>query len=473
MPRELMLYNDLIIENLEFVAIDNLKIRQALNEITRVDIIGFLPEDIGDSIYDYSINSPIKILKGEDTLFQGIMTDIKKRHEQGVTKIYIEAHSNSYIMNINKHKKSFQNKAMPYKDLISEIVSMYEGAKFMDKVTNGATIKVPIFQYLETEWEFLVRIASHFNVTLVDNAMGDKIQFFVGLPDVDKGNVTLTNFEDSKDFKWYRYCKNWISDISERDYVYYTIETEEIYDLGDNIHLNEIPVPLYVIETVYSYENGIIKNICKLSTKKGARVPRKSNTNVTGCSIFGTVLQTARDNVKVHLTIDKTQSKGDAYWFPYASMYASENETGWYCMPEVGDSIRLYIPEQEEREAIAISSVKPHNPTENVEALDPQHRMSNTDVKYLRTAFGKELKFRPDGIDLIAKDGKVFITLNDDGVMYLNAEKSISLTAVEDIVMKAPKVNIEATEGITLTSESSKVEMKTDIIIEGAEVKTI
>ncbi len=114
----------------------------------------------------------------------------------------------------------------------------------------------------------------------------------------------------------------------------------------------------------------------------------------------------------------------------------------------------------------------PHDPTEDVEALDPDHRMANTDVKYLRTAFGKELKFRPDGIDIIAKDSKVFMTLNDDGVMYLNAEKSISMTAVENIVMKAPKVNIEATEEILLKTPSSTVDMTSHIELTGAEVRT-
>ncbi len=472
MSRELMFYNDLVIENLNVVTIENLKITQTLNAITKVEIIGFLPEEGGVDIYDISIDTPIKILKKEDVLFQGILTDIRKVCEQDVTKVFIECHSNSYIMNINKEKKSFQNKTMTYKNLIQEIVSEYDKALFMDKVTDGATINVPIFQYNETDWEFLVRVASHFNVTLIDNCQEDKIQFFVGLPEINKGKVKFTNRIEYKDCKWFRHCKNKLSDISERDYVYFVIETEDTYDLGDNVFLNDISVPLYVVETVYTYENGIIKNICKLSTKKGARVPRKANINIAGSSIFGTVLQVARDNIKVHLDIDATQNIGEAYWFPYASMYASENETGWYCMPEVGDSVRLYTPEQEESQAIAISSVKPHDPTEDVEALDPEHRMANPDVKYLRTAFGKELKFRPDGIDIIAKDNQVFATLNDDGVLYLNAEKSISMSAVENITMKAPKVNIEALNGITWKTPGSKVEMTTDIVIEGAKVKT-
>ena len=49
-------------------------------------------------------------------------------------------------------------------------------------------------------------------------------------------------------------------------------------------------------------------------------------------------------------------------------------------------------------------------------------------ANYLRTAFGKEVKFRPDGIDIIAKDGTMFLTLNDNGTVFLNTNDKISFT---------------------------------------------
>jgi phage baseplate assembly protein gpV len=197
------------------------------------------------------------------------------------------------------------------------------------------------------------------------------------------------------------------------------------------------------------------------------------NNKISGCSLFGKVLDTARDNIKIHLEIDESQDIGTAYWYPYASMYASSGETGWYCMPEIGDTVRLYHPENEEARAMAINSLKPHSPDEDVETLDPGHRMADTDVKYLRTAFGKEIKFRPDGIDIIAKDGTVFMTLNDDGTVLLNANDKMSFTAMNDIRMKAKNISIEATEHVLLRSKGSSVDMKRDIILSGKEIKTM
>jgi len=136
--------------------------------------------------------------------------------------------------------------------------------------------------------------------------------------------------------------------------------------------------------------------------------------------------------------------------------------------------VRLYHPENEEERAMAINSLKPHDPDEDVEVLDPEHRMIDPDIKYLRTAFGKEIKFRPDGIDIIAKDGTVFMTLNDDGTVLLNTSDKISFTATNDIHMKAKNINVEATAHIFLKSnKGSTVDMEKDIILTGKEIKTV
>ena len=47
---------------------------------------------------------------------------------------------------------------------------------------------------------------------------------------------------------------------------------------------------------------------------------------------------------------------GGARWFPYATVYSSGDGTGWYCMPEIGDKIRLYFPTEKEQDAYVISA---------------------------------------------------------------------------------------------------------------------
>lgn len=374
-------------------------------------------------------------------------------------------------MDVVKESKSFQNPKMKYVDLVNSVISKYGKANFMDMATNNAVIEKPIIQYKETDWEFLKRMASRFYTVIVPHCILDGVNFYFGLSNVDKGEIEVYNYRCLKDISRYKECAQLIPGVNENDFIYYEVETSQNLNVGETVTFKG--KKMYVIKSILE-ENieAKLRNTCTLAFEAGVKRPRISNQNISGCSIFGRVLATARDNIKVHLEIDEKQDVSTAYWFPYATMYASEDETGWYCMPEINDTIRLYFPDDEEERGMAINSVKPHDPHEDVEKLDPQNRMANPDIKYLRTAFGKELKFRPDGIDIISKDGLVFMTLNDDGTITLNSNDKISFSATNDIEIKARNVNIEATDHIKIESKESSIDLESDIVVKGKEVKT-
>ena len=68
-----------------------------------------------------------------------------------------------------------------------------------------------------------------------------------------------------------------------------------------------------------------------------------------GLSLKGRVLEAVQDTVKVQLEIDVEQTKKEeAYPFPYTTMYTAEGNSGWYCMPEVDDTVMIYFPTREE-----------------------------------------------------------------------------------------------------------------------------
>jgi len=467
-----LLYGDLLVIGFEELRINVLKIEQEINEHAILTLKGiFESENPKELLRKIDVNNSIKINKGGKPLFNGIITHSTATEPRKVVHVEIIVLSHTFDMDVELKNKSFQDKTMTYDTLIGEILSQHSKASHMDKITDDAVIETPIIQYNETNWAFLKRIVSHFNSSLVPNVTGEGARFFVGLPNIDKGELVSHVYSQKRNFELYKRLSPEIG-VSLLDCTHFEVNTHEIYELGDKVIFNGMP--LYVIKTIYEYENAVVHNRCILSTKKGASQLYIPNWNIAGCSIFGKVLDTARDHVKIHLEIDKSQDIGTAYWYPYASMYASSGETGWYCMPEIGDTIRLCHPENEEGRAMAINSIKPHDPNEDVEVLDPGHRMADPDVKYLRTAFGKEIKFRPDGIDIIAKDGTVFMTMNDDGTVILNSNDKISFTATNDIHMKAKNINVEATEHILLKSdEGGTIDMEKDIILKGKEIKSI
>jgi len=456
----------------EALRIDVLKIEQELNEHAILTLKGiFESEEPEELLRKINVDRPIKTTKDGQPLFNGVVTHCIATEPRQVCHVEITLLSHTFNMDVELKSKSFQDKAMLYDTLIKEIISQYPNGSHIDKITNGAVIETPIIQYEESDWQFLRRIASHFNTSLVPNLTGKGARFFVGLPTVDKGELISHVYKQNRNFELYKKLSP-ETGLTPLDCTHFEVNTHEIYELGDKVIFRG--VPLYVIKTIYEYENAVVYNRCILSTKKGAEKLYIPNDNISGCSIFGKVIDRARDHIKIHLEIDKTQDVGTAYWYAYATMYASSGETGWYCPPEMGDTVRLYHPENEEKRAMAINSLKPHDPNENVEALDPEHRMIDPDVKYLRTAFGKEVKFRPDGIDIISKDGTVFMTLDDDGTVILNSNDKISFTALNDIYMKAKNINVEAKKNILLKSnEGGTIDMKKDIILKGKEIKTI
>ncbi|WP_180361824.1 hypothetical protein [Paenibacillus sp. BGI2013] len=97
---------------------------------------------------------------------------------------------------------------------------------------------------------------------------------------------------------------------------------------------------------------------------KSAYQRKRYNSRLVGASISLHIMGVVRDEVKVQLDCDQEWSLATANLFPYSTMYASDDQTGWYCMPEQGDSIRLYFPNAREAGGIALSSVRKKIPEE-------------------------------------------------------------------------------------------------------------
>lgn len=171
--------------------------------------------------------------------------------------------------------------------------------------------------------------------------------------------------------------------------------------------------------------------------------------------------------MQIHLYMDESQSKDSAHCFPYASMYTAEGNSGWYCMPEVGDHVRVYFPSSKEEEGVASSSVR-QNSDEG-----ESNKLGNPDMKYFRTAAGKELLMGPEEIVITGKDGEIFIRLNESGGIEISSSQMIKLIATEDIMIEAGQnVAISAKDEISLTCKESSLLMNGQTKLIGTELNT-
>ena len=66
-----------------------------------------------------------------------------------------------------------------------------------------------------------------------------------------------------------------------------------------------------------------------------------SYRGMAGCSFMATVMDVKRDKVQIEVEQDEWGAADGKKWFLFSTVYSSGDGTGWYCMPEIGDSVRL------------------------------------------------------------------------------------------------------------------------------------
>lgn len=453
---ELQEVGNYVVEPFALERILKLELVKRINDHARLYVRGILKEGEEDSLIGGSWEETcIKLKEAGKTLFCGVASDVGIICESGV--YYLEAEAVSWTVKMDKEekKRSFQEKGRSYKSIVNQIVAEY-----------GGTAKCPapdkqienlLLEYRETDWEFLKRLASHSNSVLVADATAEKPSFSFGLADGNSyGDDTANSGDFSVRKKMARYRKlSQCSEISyqEQDAVEYTIRTDQAaLEIGDCISIKGNS--LYVREVRLCLKGSVFMCYCSATTKPGISALKAWHPNISGLTLDAKVLKAENDTVKVHLAIDASQDEATAYPFPYATGYSAENHTGWYVMPETGDTVQVIFPTEDENKAYAVQSARQEDTDKT---SDPQ-------VKYLRTPNGKEIKLDKEEILITANDFVTLIRINEtsgidiitDQEVQILSEGSITVTSGDAITMvSADDFNICAGKNLTVTAEDS------------------
>ncbi|GAA0135342.1 hypothetical protein YSY43_21820 [Paenibacillus sp. YSY-4.3] len=474
MTEAALTYDSLVVSPFELVNLLELTIAKKVNDHACLKFTGIVSEEVKDSyVLMCDARTTVKISQRNEQgtlspLFCGIVRNIAVKAVRGVYHLEVEAVSHTFELDVKKRSRSFQNKSMTYPDLLNTVKAPYPGIDIIDEATGGGAIGRLTMQYLETDWQFLTRLASRLRTVLIPSVVFDEPKFFFGLPDGSiKGAIKESHYQITKRMDPYRHTtQNTSAKVQENDYIYYEVESERVFQLGDTVQFKGSL--LYVIGAFTEMKQGQLTHLYTLSSREGLRPNPFYNDQIIGVSIQGQVIAVQKDTVKVHLAIDDAQQASDAHCFPYASVYTAEGNSGWYCMPEVGDHVRVYFPGNREEEGVASSSVRQNSDEGET------NKLGNPDHKYFRTAAGKELMMTPEEVVITGKDGEIFIRLSESGGIEISSSKEIKLVAKEDILMNAEQnITISAKDKITLTSsETSTIEMDGRTVISGLELKT-
>ncbi|MBU3134567.1 phage tail protein [Clostridium gasigenes] len=462
-------YGDILVSSYKFEKIIKLKIEREINEHGKFYISGVISDENADEYVELadseeSIKISVKDNKGNIVnLFEGIVTSININASNDVRTLEVEALSKTVLMDIEKKTRTFQNENDSYGDILNKINSVYSNVQIVDEVTNGTKIGGLIVQYKETDWEIIKRLASHFNVGVVPACQLADIKYSLGKSGEYKTyDINEFNYSIKKGLQEYKFkSTNEDYDLNDINLISYEITSKKIINLCNKVTFKGRSLYVYSLET--EMVDGVLLSKYILRDEKGMKVRKIYNNKIVGISLKGSILGTSNDVVKINLEVDGNQNKSKARWFPYSTIYSSPDGTGWYCMPEIGDAIRLYFPDNEEKNAYAISSA-------NLGSSDSKKR-SDPSVKSLGTKYGKEVVMKPGAVEIIG-NGNLLMRLTDDGGIEVKSNKKIILDAKEDIEITAgTKVSIQGNTGINLTQAGANINIQDNVTMSGGKVK--
>lgn len=479
---------NLIVAPYQIKQLLEVEIRQKINEHSTLYLKGILVNAQEESYAELKAEGTNVVLSAYDEsgdehiIFQGVVKDIKIQVAQDTRHIEVYAVSYSYLLDIEKKSRSFQNKKKSYTDLIRQVTGGYSDADVIDFASNGAPTDKFIIQHMETDWQFLKRLASYFNTGLICDVRFDAPKYFFGVPEGQHLELDNANYSVKKNLKRFnQLAENGVNGLSEGDFICYEVETNCVVRVGDVVMFQQ--KQLYVSEIISKTHNGLFINQLFLMPKNGLGQLYKSNINAVGASFSGHILETKNDLVKVSLNIDRGHDPGEPCYFPYSTIYSSQDGSGWYCMPEIGDTVRIYCPDGEDDHAYAISSVH--------EQVDPDLMPQGNDgnkrnggasgvtggysgmrddpgVKSLKYG-SNEVRLTSEGVYIITENA--VITMTEDGIVMMS-DNDITFKSQKNIIMNADQeVSIVGVAEVGLCSESATVLMTDNVEIVGQEVK--
>ena len=286
-------------------------------------------------------------------------------------RILIRAFSKSIIFDRKNEKKYrvFQDVNLMFSDIINEINKDYTEKKLEIKYSDIAKKQIGtlVVQFDETDWEFLVRLASQLKTGLFVVEQGIILFGMVEMGEIKKENRYFSDYSLVRDYK----------------NLYYKVQSNKVINLGNTISISENigknknnsensdenKRSFSVLKTKIFLKNFVLKSEFLASDMGTYHVFKKYNKKIRGCRIEANVERVFEDGgiAKMEVKFSEglkrivqersdSESNDRAYddyglkRFPlsYQTFYSQTN-TGFFCTPEVNDTVEVYFPNEDER----------------------------------------------------------------------------------------------------------------------------
>ncbi len=352
-------------------------------------------------------------------LFYGIVTRMEVKVQGGRCVLHLEALTKSYQMDLAVRNRSFQDIAMTSHQLVKKILEPYEQSQVLFSIEDKELGQIAV-QYQETDWAFLNRILSAYGVSAYGAGNEPGIYLRVGLMDAEE-NADW----DHLPCVLRRNTAPREADRGLKGQVCYQVDAYDILPLGEKVLYKG--KELYIGKIDRFIRQGLFVSRYFLYFPEGLQISKYYNPSLGGVSINGEATAVSRDRLQVQLETDVLAEYKKKNFFPFSTVAASPDGSGWYCMPQKGDRIRVFFPTSDEKDGYVIANIQGES------APEPDSPIGNPDLKDITTPDGKAVRFIEGGIQLAVGEEKGFITLTNDGNAQITTLEDIEISAVESV----------------------------------------
>lgn len=354
------------------------------------------------------------------SIFRGVLCGLAIEKEGGLTKIEIRAKSRTVLLDRAEENYLYHSRKQTYKSIVRDLASRTDQVRVIYGEASSGACGI-VAQYGETDWEFLKRLASQTGEVVVADCTNDRICIYFGMPEKRQEELDVTA------------CKLY----SEGGMAEYVAESRDVLELCTPVIFAERKLYVYEAETRLLGSEPVTKY--RLRGRRGFQTKAYSNEKLRGASLLAEVAEVSREKLRIRSEYSRPEGEEDTAWFSFATVYSSPGGTGWYCMPEEGDQVRLHFPDHTEEHAYVLNAV-------HLEALGEQRK--KPEEKSFRTKYDKEIRLTPDRI-LITNHKGMEIELDDEKGISIKSSRDIRVVSEDGIELESGKrTQIHARQGI-------------------------
>ncbi|MFG0236010.1 toxin glutamine deamidase domain-containing protein [Brevibacillus porteri] len=441
------------------IRLDQLEFVHQTGTHAKLTITGIVPEEKEDEIINRAgTHDPIELYKVEggqkQPIFMGRLDHVEIKVVRDIHYVTIKAVSHTYALDMSVKIRSFQEVNRLYRNVVDEIMSVYHGGDVIDQAFDDRKQGKYIMQYEETDWIFLKRIASHVGAVLVPDLSAHKVRLWIGMPEGRK-QIKLEEespYEVNRAIAPYmKKAANGSSSVSEYQYTTYAFDYDDLLQIGDEVQREG---QTFVITKVTGkLEQGLLRWSYVCAVPEAVKQSKLYNKAIIGAAIDGKVIQIGRNQVKLHLNMDKKQEPSKAQWFPYAA----EGNQILYLMPELGSKVKLYFPSADEDDGMVMNSVR-HAP-KGAASEKQDRQMQDPGVKTFGNPQGKEFSLGDKELTMTAQEGMLYISMNKDVGVSLNSTSNVNISASGALSLSGAAVYLSGTESLNVKTASDTIEL--------------